>query len=50
LPHSLTRYETLLHKLAAKNRNERFTNADEIIAAIAELRSTMALDVESAVA
>jgi DNA-binding response OmpR family regulator len=50
LPHSLTRYETLLHKLAAKNRNERFTKADEIIAAIAELRSAMALDVESAVA
>ncbi len=50
LPHSLTRYETLLHKLAAKNRNERFTKAEEIIAAIAELRSAMALDVESAVA
>jgi DNA-binding response OmpR family regulator len=50
LPHSLTRYETLLHKLAAKNRNERFAKAEEIIAAIAELRSAMVLDVESAVA
>jgi DNA-binding response OmpR family regulator len=50
LPHSLTRYETLLHKLAAKNRNERFGKAEEIIAAIAELRTAMALDVESAVA
>jgi len=50
LPHSLTRYETLLHKLAAKNRNERFAKAEEIIAAIAQLRSAMALDVESAVA
>ena len=50
LPHSLTRYETLLHKLAAKNRTERFTQAEEIIAAIAELRSAMALDIESAVA
>ena len=50
LPHSLTRYEALLHKLAAKNRDERFAKAEEIIAAIAELRSAMALDVESAVA
>jgi DNA-binding response OmpR family regulator len=50
LPHSLTRYETLLHKLAAKNRNERFAQADEIIAAIAELRSAITLDIESAVA
>lgn len=50
LPHSLTRYEALLHKLAAKNRNERFAKAEEIIAAIAELRSAIALDVESAVA
>lgn len=50
LPHSLARYETLLHKLAAKNRNERFAKAEEIIAAIAELRSAMSLDVESAVA
>jgi DNA-binding response OmpR family regulator len=50
LPHSLTRYETLLHKLAAKNRNERFAQAEEIIAAIAELRSAITLDIESAVA
>ncbi|HEY6925028.1 MAG TPA: protein kinase, partial [Steroidobacteraceae bacterium] len=33
LPHSLTRYETLLHRLAAKNRSERYAKADEIIAA-----------------
>ena len=50
LPHSLARYEPLLQRLAAKNRDERFGNADEIIAAIAELRAGMALDVESAVA
>jgi DNA-binding response OmpR family regulator len=50
LPHSLSRYEKLLQKLAAKNRNERFAKADEIIAAIAELRAAMALDIESAVA
>lgn len=50
LPHSLSRYEIFLHKLAAKNRNERFVKAEEIIAAIAELRAAMSLDVESAVA
>ena len=50
LPHSLTRYETFLHKLAAKNRNERFGKAEEIIAAIAELRAAMTADVQSAVA
>jgi DNA-binding NarL/FixJ family response regulator len=50
LPHSLSRYETVLHKLAAKNRNERFNKAEEIIAAIAELRAAMSESVESAVA
>jgi DNA-binding response OmpR family regulator len=50
LPHSLARYEAFLHKLAAKNRNERFGKADEIIAAISELRAAMAQDIESAVA
>jgi DNA-binding response OmpR family regulator len=50
LPHSLARYEPFLHKLAAKNRNERFSKAEEIIAAIAELRAAMAADVQSAVA
>lgn len=50
LPHSLARYEIFLHKLAAKNRTERFAKAEEIIAAIAELRAAMSLDVESAVA
>jgi DNA-binding response OmpR family regulator len=50
LPHSLARYETLLHRLAAKNRNERFSQADEIIAAVAELRAAMPAEVESAVA
>jgi DNA-binding response OmpR family regulator len=50
LPHSLARYEPLLQRLVAKNRNERFAKADEIIAAIADLRSTIALDIESAVA
>jgi len=50
LPHSLTRYESVLHKLAAKNRDERFGKAEEIIAAIVELRAAIALDVESAVA
>jgi len=48
LPHSFARYEPVLHRLAAKNRNERFGTADEIIAAVAELRA--AADLESAVA
>jgi serine/threonine-protein kinase PpkA len=50
LPHSLTRYERLLHKMAAKNRNERFNQAEEIIAAVQELRAAITLNVESAVA
>ena len=50
LPHSLSRYEDFLHKLVAKNRAERFAQADEIIAAIGELRTAMTLNVESAVA
>ena len=50
LPHSLSRYDGFLHKLVAKNRNERFETADEIIAAIGELRTAMTLNVESAVA
>lgn len=50
LPHSLSRYEDFLHKLVAKNRAERFAQAEEIIAAIGELRAAMTLNVESAVA
>jgi DNA-binding response OmpR family regulator len=50
LPHSLTRYEYFLNKLVAKNRIERFTQAEEIIAATGELRTAMTLNVESAVA
>jgi hypothetical protein len=50
LPHSLSRYEYFLNKLVAKNRAERFTQAEEIIAAIGELRTAMTLNVESAVA
>jgi DNA-binding response OmpR family regulator len=50
LPHSLARYEFFLNKLVAKNRTERFTQAEEIIAAIGELRTAMTLNVESAVA
>jgi DNA-binding response OmpR family regulator len=50
LPHSLSRYEDFLHKLVAKNRAERFAQAEEIIAAIGELRTAMTLNVESAVA
>jgi DNA-binding response OmpR family regulator len=50
LPHSLTRYEPFLQQLAAKNRNERFANADQIIAALGELRAAIAADIESAVA
>ena len=50
LPHSLARYERFLHKLVAKNRAERFAQAEEIIAAIGELRAAMTLKVESAVA
>jgi DNA-binding response OmpR family regulator len=50
LPHSLSRYEHFLHKLVAKNRAERFAAAEEIIAAIGELRTAMTLNVESAVA
>lgn len=50
LPHSLSRYEYFLNKLVAKNRNERFAHAEEIIAAVGELRTAMTLNVESAVA
>jgi serine/threonine-protein kinase PpkA len=50
LPHSLSRYDHFLHRLVAKNRAERFGQADEIIAAIGELRTAMTLNVESAVA
>jgi DNA-binding response OmpR family regulator len=50
LPHSLARYEYFLNKLVAKNRAERFTQAEEIIAAVGELRTAMTLNVESAVA
>jgi DNA-binding NarL/FixJ family response regulator/predicted Ser/Thr protein kinase len=50
LPHSLARYEPLLRRLATKNRNERFAKADEIIAAVAELRAAMPADMQSAVA
>jgi serine/threonine-protein kinase PpkA len=50
LPHSLARYEPLLQRLVAKNRNERFAQAEEIIAAVAELRAAMPAEVESAVA
>ena len=50
LPHSLSRYEYFLNKLVAKNRNERFARAEEIIAAVGELRAAMTLNVESAVA
>jgi serine/threonine-protein kinase PpkA len=50
LPHSMARYEPLLYRLSAKNRNERFTKADEIIATVAELRAAMPPEVESAVA
>jgi serine/threonine-protein kinase PpkA len=50
LPHSLARYEHFLHKLAAKNRTERFAQAEEIIAAIGKLRTAIPLNVESAVA
>jgi CheY-like chemotaxis protein len=50
LPHSLARYEYFLNKLVAKNRNERFARAEEIIAAVGELRTAMTLNVESAVA
>ena len=50
LPHSLSRYDRLLHKLVAKNRNERYGSADEIIVALQELRAAMSVNVESAVA
>jgi serine/threonine-protein kinase PpkA len=50
LPHSLARYEHILHKLSAKNRADRYNKADEIIAAIQELRAAITLNVESAVA
>jgi DNA-binding response OmpR family regulator len=50
LPHSLSRYDTFLHKLVAKNRNERYGSADEIITALQELRAAASLNVESAVA
>jgi DNA-binding response OmpR family regulator len=42
LPLSLARNEPLLAKLMAKNRNERFTRAEEVIAAVAGLREALA--------
>jgi serine/threonine-protein kinase PpkA len=50
LPHSLARYEFFLNKLVAKNRTERFNQAEEIIAAIGELQTGRPKNVESAVA
>jgi DNA-binding response OmpR family regulator len=50
LPHSLARYEFFLNKLVAKNRTERFNQAEEIIAAIGELQTARPKNVESAVA
>jgi hypothetical protein len=50
LPHSLTRYEPFLARLAAKARNERFAKAEEIIAAIGDLRTAMTFTVESTAA
>ena len=50
LPHSLSRYDTFLHKLVAKNRNERYESADQIITALQELKVAMNVNVESAVA
>jgi DNA-binding NarL/FixJ family response regulator len=50
LPHSLTRYEPFLARLVAKARHERFAKAEEIIAAIGELRTAMTLTVESTAA
>jgi DNA-binding response OmpR family regulator len=50
LPHSLSRYDPFLHKLVAKNRNERYGSADEIIAALQELKAATNANVESAVA
>ena len=50
LPHSLGRYEPFLSRLVAKARNERFAKAEDIIAAIGELRAAMTLTVESTAA
>ncbi len=50
LPHSLGRYQPLLTQLVAKARSERFAKADDIIAAIGELRAAMTLNVESTAA
>jgi serine/threonine-protein kinase PpkA len=50
LPHSLGRYEPFLTQLVAKARSERFAKAEDIIAAIGELRTAMTLNVESTAA
>jgi DNA-binding response OmpR family regulator len=50
LPHSLGRYEPFLTQLVAKARSERFAKAEDIIAAIGELRTAMTLNVESSAA
>ena len=42
LPQSLVRYEPLLLRLIAKSREERFARAEDIIEAVAGLRSALA--------
>jgi DNA-binding response OmpR family regulator len=50
LPHSFRRYQPFLTQLVAKARSERFAKAEDIIAAIGELRTAMTLSVESTAA
>jgi serine/threonine protein kinase len=47
LPADLSRYEPFLTRLMAKSRGERFTNAAEIIAAVAALRSSATSDLSA---
>lgn len=48
LPVELIRYEALLGKLLAKSRDERFASAEEIMAAVAVLRVSVAPPLEEA--
>jgi len=50
LPRSLARYESLLVRLLAKSRKERFAEAEEIITAIAILRDAETPKAESTAA
>ena len=50
LPPALARYEPVLLKLMAKSRSDRFTTAEQVIAALSALREALAPAAESSAA